>query len=407
MSPSGSGRAGRQAAADPGGAKRSQRYLELDALRFLAAVSVVAFHFLFRASTTDPQLADTGFADPGGVFRYGYLGVELFFVTSGFVILSSVWRKSPSAFVASRIGRLYPAFWVACTLTAVVVTVADHSGLEVTFGQWLVNLTMVSEEFDVRFVDGVYWTLVIELKFYLLVFGLCLVGVTSDRVLVFGLGWLGVSAVEQVTPLPASLVTWLQPDWAPYFVAGMVFALVAREGWTKRYAGALLLAGGLTVYRSVKYAGGLTEKYDIHFSPAVVATVAVVILVAFAAIASGAGRLLGDRPWLRAAAWLGGLTYPLYLLHENIGFVLFELGRPYLPRTPLLVVVLLVIGVLAWLLHTLVENRFARPVELWIRRRWDLAHRILTGPEPPYRGLDPSTSHVPGHGASPQWTNMR
>lgn len=339
----------------------------MDLLRFVAALAVVGFHYFFRAAEAEPALAATGFANPGGVFHYGYLGVDLFFVISGFVILRSAWGKAPSAFVASRIGRLYPAFWVGCTLTAIVVTLVPFDRFDVSFGQWLANLTMASETFGVPYVDGVYWTLAVELAFYLLVLGLGTRRLTTSRVLAFALCWLGVTVAHEIRPLPEPLTLLLVPEWAPYFVAGMLFALVARDGWRYRYVLPLLAAYAGAVFRAVDFAHALTDKYDLLFSPIVVGAVVTGIFAAFVAIVSGVtlGRL-------GRLAWFGGLTYPLYLVHENIGFALFEAGNSVLGlnRWLTLTGVLAIVGVLAWALHVTVEQRCAGPFARWLLRVW-------------------------------------
>ncbi len=342
------------------------RYREVDLLRFVAAVAVVAFHFLFRATAKAPELAPTGFTDPGNVFRYGYLGVDLFFVISGFVILRSAWNKSPSGFLTSRIGRLYPAFWVACTLSALVITFAPYDNSFVSPQRWLANLTMASETFGVKYIDGVYWTLAVELAFYLLLLLVTLVGLTTSRVFGFAVLWLAVSMVHQITPMRSPLPLLLVPDWAPYFIGGMAFALIGREGWRLRYVALLVAAFLSSLYRAVDFAESLADKYQTYFSMLVVAGVIVAIYGVFVAIVSGA-----KAPRLAGYAWLGGLTYPLYLLHENIGYELFGAAHALgLNRWIALAGVVAVIGVLAWLLHVTVENRCAVPLARWLQVRW-------------------------------------
>lgn len=49
--------------------------------------------------------------------RFGYLGVDLFFLIGGFVIMMSAAHGTAQAFTASRAGRLLPAFWICCTAT--------------------------------------------------------------------------------------------------------------------------------------------------------------------------------------------------------------------------------------------------------------------------------------------------
>lgn len=347
----------------PGGRRR---YHEVDALRLLAASCVLLFHYLFRSSTTNPVLAHTGFSDPLGIVHYGNLGVELFFVISGFVILNSAWHRTPSGFLAARVGRLFPAFWVACTLSAIVMAIEPAGRFTITFGRWLANLTMASTTYGVGYVDGVYWTLTIELAFYLLIAVLVKVGISTERVIALSIVWLGVSVIHGVGHLPTWMSVLLVPAWAPYFVAGMMFSLIARYGWQWRFIVPLGIAYiGCDGY-ALNYFGAESARYDTVWSPPVVLAAITAIFLVFAAIASGV-TVPGAR-WVGAAA---GITYPLYLLHENIGYVgLDTLHRYGVNRWLALAIVVASVVALAWLVHVAVENRYAKPVERLLRRVW-------------------------------------
>jgi peptidoglycan/LPS O-acetylase OafA/YrhL len=360
---------------DPGGPARSRvarsrspkqsRYYELDLLRFIAAAAVVSFHYFFRAGAQHPVMAHTGFSDPWHVFRYGNLGVELFFMISGFVILNSAWNKPASAFVASRVARLYPAFWVACTVTAVVIALDPNQRFDVSPSKWLGNLTMAPTLIDVGQIDGVYWTLLVELMFYLLVLVLCLVGMSRNRILGAAVGWLAVSIWHGVDPLPGPLATLLEPGWSAFFVAGILFALIARDGWRARYVVPLVAAFGWAEHLAVGYELGQNDRYGGDLASSVVMIIVAVMFVAFAGIASGRLRV----PAARWVVVLGALTYPLYLLHQNVGFVLFELGRGRVSRWLLLAAVLAVVVSLAWALHVTVERRVSPAFGRWLRER--------------------------------------
>ncbi|MBC8152273.1 MAG: acyltransferase, partial [Bacteroidetes bacterium] len=129
------------------------RIRELDALRGIAALLVVLFHFtMFR-----PQ-AEYG-------FKYGVTGVDLFFMISGYVIFLTInrvrdWRD----FIVSRVARLYPAYWTAVLLTTLLLYVFDrpHFFPKAT----LANLTMLQNFVGTGDLDGAYWTLAVELIFY-------------------------------------------------------------------------------------------------------------------------------------------------------------------------------------------------------------------------------------------------
>ena len=90
-------------------------YNELDLLRFIAALAVVFFHYTFLNAVRFNQIPT--YPILGDFSKYGYMGVELFFMISGFVILMTTINKSPVDFVISRVSRLYPAFWIALSLT--------------------------------------------------------------------------------------------------------------------------------------------------------------------------------------------------------------------------------------------------------------------------------------------------
>ena len=130
------------------------RVNEIDLLRFVAALSVVFFHYAFRGYAGDaktvmpyPMLATAG--------KYGYLGVDLFFMISGFVILMTASNGSFKDFAVSRAARLYPAFWACCTVTFGAILAIGGVRYHATFSQYLVNMTMLSEFFHVPYIDGV------------------------------------------------------------------------------------------------------------------------------------------------------------------------------------------------------------------------------------------------------------
>ena len=149
------------------------RLVGLDGLRAIAALSVFIHHFTEHASKLKPEVfyaaPVSGITDVFWPFKIGASGVTLFFIISGFVILASLTRLRDGAdFVVGRFSRLYPLFWTAVLATTLirVLVGGDH----ISFGSFLANLTMAPELFDAPMIDGVYWTLIVELKFYFLAF---------------------------------------------------------------------------------------------------------------------------------------------------------------------------------------------------------------------------------------------
>jgi peptidoglycan/LPS O-acetylase OafA/YrhL len=85
-----------------------KRIYQIDLFRFLAAIAVVLFHYMFRGYVQDDMLIN--FNTIGSFFKYGYLGVNLFFIISGFVISLSIKHNSLIKFIISRFTRLYPIY---------------------------------------------------------------------------------------------------------------------------------------------------------------------------------------------------------------------------------------------------------------------------------------------------------
>jgi len=95
---------------------------------------------------------------------------------SGFVILMTAANGSFLGFAVSRVVRLYPAFWVCCTITFLFTVFLGGERYSATLGQYLVNMTMLSDFLGVEPIDGVYWSLFVEIRFYILVALVLIIG---------------------------------------------------------------------------------------------------------------------------------------------------------------------------------------------------------------------------------------
>lgn len=141
---------------------KPHRYKELDALRGIAALMVVFFHF----SINRPE-AKLG-------LKLGTTGVDLFFIISGFVIFMSLQKVSNGKeFVINRVSRLYPTYWAAVTFTFVLIilnsVLKDSFPAKQAFFQYAGNMTMFQFYLNIPDLDGPYWTMIIEMLFYILI----------------------------------------------------------------------------------------------------------------------------------------------------------------------------------------------------------------------------------------------
>ena len=336
----------------------------LDGLRLCAALGVVAYHFTgFEPGVRKAWGVPATSAFPGltQVTSYGWLGVELFFLISGFVICMSCWGRDAGAFFRSRVTRLFPAYWAAVAITFTVVALFSTEYRRVSLPDALLNLTMLQRPLGAASVDGVYWTLWVEACFYFLFAGVVWRGLTLHRVTVFCYLWLiaAVIAVPARTPLFSAIV---QPGWAPYFIAGIALYLIHRFGPDLKLWGLVGVCFAMAVHQVHGLAIQIGRE-DLHrpLSP----VPAVLAMAAFFAVLSAIA--LGWLTWIRWR-WLttaGLLTYPLYLIHEFNGWVLIHALRDLVPRYVTLAVVTATVLAGAWLLHHLIE----RPVSAFLRRQ--------------------------------------
>ena len=356
---------------------RAGRLRVLDGLRLVAALSVVVFHFTSRDSYAWGQHPWEQFPQLSRVTQYGELGVNLFFVISGFVILMSAWGRSVENFAISRVTRLFPAYWVAVGLTSVLLMskVAD-SGLDLW--EAVANLTMVHSAMDVRHVDGVYWTLWVELRFYLLIGVMLLWGLTKGRVVSLIVFWPLAAALAKNTDqsLLSTLLIW---EYAPYFCVGMALYLIYREGHKVFY--------WLLVAYNWAFIVGLTGRHHptkplgkTHYLPSLLVEVLLITLciVLVALCTSRKAQEINWR-WLTTA---GALTYPLYLIHEDWGQFFISRLREQLPPYVTLAVATAACLAMAWLVHIAIERPMAPRVKRWLRSGLDSVRtdRIETRP---------------------------
>ncbi|MEZ5654715.1 MAG: acyltransferase [Sphingobium sp.] len=328
------------------------RLLELDALRGIGAIAVVLFHYTMRFPQLFPQ------ADPVPMhFWQGEYRVLLFFAISGFAIFFSMSRiGSVADFVVNRFARLFPAYWVAIILTLSFEYGGGVDTLIVPVHSALANFTMLQGFLYLPAVDGAYWTLTIELGFYACMTGLWLMlGREFRRLEPMLLLWLALKWLMLVWPaMPSRLTILLVLEFAPFFIIGIIFHRIwsGQRRWRAQlpYLAAALLTLAATESRELFLAG-------------------CVLVAIFALILNGVLRFLCVRPVL----WFGSISYPLYLVHENVGFVIMlKAHQVGLNHWVGFATALAIVVALAWLLHVYVE----RPVGDRLSCRWKNRQRL-------------------------------
>jgi peptidoglycan/LPS O-acetylase OafA/YrhL len=358
---------------------RQIRLPQLDLLRFAAAVAVTLYHYV----SCYPKGADATAGIVGAVSnvtRYGYLGVDLFFMISGFVILWSSIGRDATSFVISRVSRLFPAFWFSLIFTALLIyflhdVVPEVDVPALSLRTMLANATMVPAIFDSPLIEGVYWTLEIEMRFYALIFALLLLR-QMRHVEAWIYTWLAVSIACLFFKLPWVVNYLALQPYGSFFVAGGLFYLVLAKGSSAPRIAGLVCAAAACVYVSLQQRGQFLTADDT--SAIIVPALILVFFGLFALLVSRKSR----RAESGVARNLGDLTYSLYLTHATMGLLLYHLLRPYLGLLPTVLAITLVAGAVAWLVTKYVDVPSRKPVTNLLSRLATLVGLRRTTPLP-------------------------
>ena len=322
---------------------------------------VVLFHYLFRWPVIYCPSAKDGVGFLSSLAQYGYLGVDLFFIISGFVILFSSQNKSASQFAVGRFLRLYPAYWLGVSFTALVLLLFPLKENAFSLADYFLNLTMLQGYFRRLSIDGVYWTLMVELQFYAFIFFIIAIG-KIHHIEKWLWAWFLVSVVLMFgeSPILRILGALTIASWSFYFISGCLFYLIYDTGCSLKRCLLLAFCWVMAIFAGINRVDAMDKDYNwaISFSPIIIASVISLFFGLFFLFATKRLRLFESPYWVV----IGGVTYPLYLIHQCVGYVLLNAVGKRLPAwAGFLMVFLLMLG-LAFVISKYAET----PMRRWL-----------------------------------------
>lgn len=331
----------------------------LDLLRVAAVGAVILYHYGFwgPASHGVPQVAMPYLAP---VAQYGFLGVPVFFAISGFVIAYSAEGRTPIGFAIARFSRIYPTFVICMTLTFLATLLVGHAYFQVTWGQWFANLFIAAPMFGQPYMDDAYWSLVIEVVFYAWIALFLAWGIFPRRIDLLIMAWIAITFVNELTvDLPIIEKVFMADD-SGFFAVGLLIYEHYRGRRDMRLYSLLTLAMGTAAFQAVHK----LERLGVHthgsFDPGVVTAICIISLgTVFAATRV---KSLPLPAGFVAAA--GGITYPLYLLHLQLGYVIL-LSTTAHPNALSTMLIVAGMALLAWFVWRFLE----RPAHNFVKRR--------------------------------------
>lgn len=345
------------------------RITEIDLLRFIAALSVVFFHYTFRGYAAD-SMSIIPYPLIGPYSKYGYLGVNLFFMISGFVILMTASSGSLKRFFVSRFVRLYPAFWASCTITFITILLIGEPRYTATLSQYLINMTMLNEFLGVPSIDGVYWSLLVEIQFYALM-GIVLLFKKIAYIEIYLIFWIILSVVLQFFSIKL-LNFLLIVDYSAYFIAGATFYLVWQNGLSRSKVAILILSLALSIYQSIHSLVYFEQKYNTTMNIFGVGAIITCFFIVMLLVSLKRTGFVGNKEWALA----GALTYPIYLLHQNIGFMIFNISYRLMNPYVLLCITLVIIFFMAYMVNIFIEKRFSSHLKSLVNKTVDMLFHL-------------------------------
>jgi len=343
-----------------------KRLDSLDGLRFIAITYVVIYHYFSRWSVSDRGYVYPYESQFNTLFTsLGHYGVQLFFVISGFVISISIRRsKSFGDFIVRRMARLWPSFVLCSCITWGVLAVFD-SPLQVSPLSFISSLTFIDPEVfrrifgsqSFQWIDGAYWTLYIEVKFYLLMGFLVLVCRLSILSSIAGLVIVGtfLYAVANLIDGDALDLISKQILTFPYLAWFGIGVAVYSFSYEKCWRMAMIaLASSCVSVMVMDYMRGTVND--------TLALFIIFILFVSALKVAAISRFLGSKVVSR----VGVASYSLYLLHQNIALALISAGHAWIENDYTWLIYILFVYLVIVLLSLAIYHLYESPLNRYI-----------------------------------------
>lgn len=324
--------------------KNGKRIYGLDYMRGMACLLVVLYHYTTRLVELFSEVeCDWLIKVP-----FGYMGVSVFFLLSGYLSLRHYKEETtPWQYIKSKVKRLYPCYWCAVILTFCTTSLLLRER-SVPLKSFLVNLTMLESFLGVVPVDGAYWTLANELLFYFFIFVFFVVLKKRSKFTQLAIGWLlianAILCFDKRSMMFMLSNKLFMAQYAHMFLAGGLIYSLFNEEELKSLNIIGLLFCILTQIRV------FSIGYSVFF-------LASICLLTYYIVkennnANDTKLMFVSKPLV----FLASISYPLYLIHQNVGYsIIMNLYRAGIRNEVIIVIPIIILSLLAYLMHRIIE----------------------------------------------------
>lgn len=290
---------------------RREHIYELDYIRAISAILIVLYHYTTRYRESIGHIGTWPLE-----FPWGSWAVNTFFLLTGLLTVRN-FKEGGLRFAFKRFARLWPAFAVSVLITTVFMAVLLPDRLR-SVTEIILNFTMFPAYLGANPVDGVYWTLPLEIIFYfwMMIF---MIGKNHRRLIWCLYGWvavvLGLAVCDRIglNAMPVNLLKLLFiPERAACFILGAAIALLNRK--ENLHLGVVLPLAALCVITLYLWLGWRVCLWTVAW--------AVVIFL----VSTGKLRfaMKNTNVLHKCLLFVSAVSYTLYLLHQNIGFAIIR-----------------------------------------------------------------------------------
>lgn len=309
---------------------------QIESLRAIAIFMIIIYHYLFRFNEL---FGISMINNTLGIGYWGRIGVGIFFILSGcFIIPESTMNFNLMEYYKKKIIRLYPPYIICISITFILMHIFKLPGRKSSILDYILNLFLINGFIGTDYVDGAYWYLT-----YIIVF---------------------IAIMGIIIKLNLHKKNWFFILW---FVVGTILNIYCKNNLNvgKIMKLALLLIGGsyfpcIIIGITLKKMTNKKNKFSLEISILIVSLITILLLRSYiefisSIVSCGVIYLSLNRKLrfleINLLSYIGGISYELYLLHQNIGYIILlgyinNLGSPNILLYSVIILIVILLSIL-------------------------------------------------------------